>query len=1160
MQSFRAGFGVALLLSVAGLLLIADGAYGQGAALGSISGRIADPTQAPIADAAVTVANVKTGAVSTATTTAEGYYTVRFLPPGTYTVSVNKSGFQRTVQPDVIVAAASNPTANFVLALGTIAETVTVSERVGLVETETADRGAVIDNVRMSNTPSQGRNIMGIVWSAAGVTVATNAKSFTPYDNSGSTSISISGGQFKSNEMLIDGVPNRGGNEGGLYGTIPTQESVAEMRVLSSAYSAEYGRTTGGVVNVTTRSGGNDYHGETYFYNRNVTMAANTFERNAQKQPRLPVHFDTYGFLLNGPVFKNKLFFNAGWQRLHSGSKKSYIGHVPTEAERNGDFTDTWWNNNGQKAQVLIYDPWSITQDPATGKFSRQSFLATTGRNVVPASRLNPVAKAFWKHIPLPNAAGDPITRAANYLPSGGSAKADFSEYNGRLDWNFNERNRISGRYIRNNFNSYDVEFYPGASDVNTGFPFTRANHNLVLDYTRTLSPTSVLNVRAGLQRYLTANRNQKRGEVTPKDLGFSSNFVGQASPYFPYFSFGGSPGYGGSAFSGAGQGSGNFTPDQINNIDATWSKIMGKHTLKAGGQGRLERTYNIAAGYDAGNFGFGIGATNQDPQVSVPSSGDSVASFLMGVGSASIDVNAAPARQGKSLAFFVQDDISVTSKLKINLGLRWDWTGPMTDRYNAMTGIFDRSAVNPLAAAVKSAKGVENCPACANLVGGLTFPGVGGQGRNVFDATRKNFGPRIGFAYALNSKTVLRGGFGMFFGPIWYDPGQPAGFSQTTSSVLYDSNQIPINLIDNPFPNGLQPVTKASRGLATNLGTGINYVDPNTREPRSYQASFEIQRELPWGLLVSGGYTMNKVDRLPVDRPLNIYPESLFIQGTSVLNRQVDNPFAGLVPGFSLNQARIAYSALQVPYPQFSSVTMRYSPIGDSRYDGLQTQVTKRFSHGLSMSLAYTVSKKLGHYGYQNPFDNFLEKTVDQYDLPQVFVPNGSWEMPWGRNRWMATGMPAWLDHIVGGWQINWMIRIQSGRPFQLGADTIPVPGADPNDVPGGQRLDQWINRAAYTLNTDPFRPRRWSSATGRLREPPVHSFDLGIMKNFRITERFKFQFINNWVNAFNTPQWYGSTGNCATTSKSCFGQIANYHTQSNLPRQVQFAGRIIF
>lgn len=251
-----------LLAAVFVLLTAAVSAFGQGAALGSISGRVSDPSQAPVPDASIAVVNTKTGASVSAATTADGYYTIRFLPPGTYSVSVSKTGFQKSVQPNVLVATATSPTVNFTLTLGAVAETVTVTEQVAQLETQSADKGAIIDNVRMANTPTQGHNIMGISWAAAGVTVTTNAKSFTPYDNSGSTSMSISGGQPKSNEMLIDGVPNRGGTEGGLYGTIPTQESVAEMKVLSSAYSAEYGRTTGGVINITTRSGSNAFHGE----------------------------------------------------------------------------------------------------------------------------------------------------------------------------------------------------------------------------------------------------------------------------------------------------------------------------------------------------------------------------------------------------------------------------------------------------------------------------------------------------------------------------------------------------------------------------------------------------------------------------------------------------------------------------------------------------------------------------------------------------------------------------------------------------------------------------------------------------------------------------------------------------------------------------------
>ncbi|MEN6606294.1 MAG: carboxypeptidase regulatory-like domain-containing protein, partial [Bryobacteraceae bacterium] len=1101
LRSYFRFFTIATVLLAAAISL-----YAQGGALGSISGRVTDPTSAPVPAASVTVTNTKTGALSTVSTTSDGYYTVRFLQPGNYSVDVKKTGFQNAVQPDVTVATASNVTANITLTLGAVNETITVAEKVGLVETETADRGAVIDNARMSNTPSQGRNIMGIAWTGAGVTVTTNAKSFTPYDNSGSTSMSISGGQAKSNEMLIDGVPNRGGNEGGLYGTIPTQETVAEMRVMSGAYSAEYGRTTGGVINVTTRGGGNSYHGELYEYNRSTGLASNTFERNFSGSTKLPVHFNTYGGIASGPAIRNKVFFSFGFQRLHSTSKKSYIGHVPTEAERDGDFSDTWWNKSGSKTQVIIYDPATVTYNSSTGIYSRQSFMSSTGKNAIPASRINSVPKAFWDYIPLPNATGDSVTRASNWMPSGGNAKADFSEYSPRVDWNLSDKTRLTFRYIRNNLNSYDVEFYPTPADINSGFPFIRANHNFVLDVTHMISPTSVLNVRAGFQRYLTASSNEKRSEVTPADLGFSSTFQGQASPFFPYFSFGGGA-YGGSSFSGAGQSAGSFTPDQISNIDVIWSKIIGKHAIKIGGQARLERTYALSAGYDAGSFTFSTAATNSNPNATVSGEGDAVASFLLGVGDASIDVKAAPARQSISTALFIQDDISVTSKLKINVGLRWDRTGPMTDRFNAMTGRFDTTATSPLAGSVKGAGGASNCPACSNLVGGLTFPGVNGMSRNVFDATRKNIGPRIGFAYALDNKTVIRGGFGMFYGPIWYDPGQPAGFSQTTTSISFDTNKLPHDLIDNPFPDGLQAVTGASKGLATNIGSSISFVDSDTREPRSYQASIEAQREIPWGVLISFGYTFNKVDRLPVSMSLNALTAEQFAQGASVLEKKVTNPFAGLVPGYSLNSSTIAYKSLIVPYPQFTSVTKAYAPIGDSRYDGVQLQITKRFSHGLSMGVAYTVSKKLGHYGYQNSFDTELEKRIDEYDQPQVFVPNGIWELPFGRQKQLASHAPKWLDYIIGGWQINWLIRIQSGKPFPLNVNAIPVDGVDPNDVPGGQNLDHWINPAAFTFNTDSYRARSWSYMTGRLRTPPIHNFDLGLMKNFQITERVKFQ-----------------------------------------------------
>ena len=484
------------------------------------------------------------------------------------------------------------------------------------------------------------------------------------------------------------------------------------------------------------------------------------------------------------------------------------------------------------------------------------------------------------------------------------------------------------------------------------------------------------------------------------------------------------------------------------------------------------------------------------------------------------------------------------------------------------MTGAFDTNAVSPLAAQVKSAPGESNCPACANLAGGLTFPGVNGQSRTIYDSTYLNFGPRLGAAYSLDNKTVIRAGWGLFYGPNIYDPGQ-AGFSQTTTSVPFDANQLPLNLIDNPFPTGLVPAVGAGRGLLTNIGTSVSFVDPKAREPRSQQFSVDVQREMPWKVLLSAGYIYNGVSRLPVSRNLNfLSPEQLAL-GASILNRRVTNPFAGLAPGYALNQTTITTSSLLVPYPQFvgtfagsptGGVTELDYSVGNSAYHGLQIQAVKRLSAGLSISVGYTLSKHMGRYNYQNSSDQTLEKTIDPNDVPQMLTLNGVWQTPVGRGTPVGRDMPKWLDTIVGGWQLNWMIRLQEGMPYPLSPNAIPISGVDPNAVSGGQRLDQWINPAAFGLRTDPFALQEWSTISGRIRLPPINNFDLGTTKTIHITERWTFEFMTNWVNAFNTPQWFSAPSACNSPSASCFGKIANFQTQTNLPRQIQLAGRLKF
>ncbi|MCX6896812.1 MAG: TonB-dependent receptor, partial [Verrucomicrobia bacterium] len=554
-----------------------------------------------------------------------------------------------------------------------------------------ADRGGEIDRMRTLYTPTVQRVVMSILPSAPGVVVAGGDRGMTPSGNSGASGFMINGGQERTNEMVLDGVPNRTSYGGHNYGIIPTQESTAEVKVITNAYSAEYGNTTGGVINVTTKSGSNEFHGELYTFFRNTGLNANHFERNRQGLPRTRLVYNTQGGVVTGRIFRDKLFFTGKYHVSQSNDVKSFSGYVPTQKERDGDFTSTLYSQGGVLREVTIYDPFSTTYNAATGKYTRQPISTVSGKNVIPASRINPVAKALWKYIPLPNSTAPLQVKATNYAPTG-SAKATkaYLEFMPRIDWNISQKTKLMVREIRTDYKETAVEFYPdSAAEINAGWPFIRANHNAVVDLTHTISPTSVLSIRAGMERYVTGSLELPRTRATPKDLGFGSLFQSQARPAFPVFSYGGSNIGGSNLFAGAGAAAGSYVPDQVNNFDVTWSKFLGKHNIKVGGQVRMERIYIYNGGYDAGQFSFGRGDTQgPDPDVATLAAGDEVASFLFGVGGGSIAVNAAPAQQMFYSTMFVQDDFKLTPKLTVNLGLRWDKTSGLTDRFNAMTGV----------------------------------------------------------------------------------------------------------------------------------------------------------------------------------------------------------------------------------------------------------------------------------------------------------------------------------------------------------------------------------------------------------------------------------------------------------------------------------------
>ncbi len=587
---------------------------------------------------------------------------------------------------------------------------------------------------------------------------------------------------------------------------------------------------------------------------------------------------------------------------------------------------------------------------------------------------------------------------------------------------------------------------------------------------------------------------------------------------------------------------------------------MMGRHNMKTGAGFVLQRVYQKVPGFWAGNFSFDQVFTGRDPLRSEPASGNALASFLLGTPqSGFIDINSWPARQQRSWSLYVQDDIRVTAKLKLNAGLRWDYQGPVTDRFNALTRGFDRASPSPL-----KAPGVD-------LRGGLLYAGAGGLDRGIFDKDWNNFGPRFGAAYQLTDKTVLRGGYGLIYAQTFDDPGNAPGYSQRTAMVTSIRTGVPENTLANPFPGGiLQPVGNAL-GLATFLGQGFNFSSPARVLPWTHQFSFEIQRELPGQFLVTAAYVGSRGRGFSVTKGFNEIPRDAFALGAAELSRNAPNPLAGLIPGTSLNGATVQRQQLLRPYIQFLGINELNRSEGMSKYDSFQLMVYKRLSRGLNFSVAYTNSKTLEQASYANAQDVQLEKVIAAWDVPQNLQLNGVYELPFGRGKPVGAGAHPVVQRLIGGWEVSGIARIQEGMPINFPSNAVPT-GLDPRLA--SRTLDRWFNtctllasgatrgcasgeqpvwtvRQAFTLQT-------WPSRLASVRKPPIRNLDASIIKNNPFAERFNLIFRTDFLNATNTPHWFN--GPIVDVNNGNFGRIAGAMDQSNLPRFIQLSLKLQF
>lgn len=1092
----------------------------------SVAGQVTDASGAVLPDATVTARNVATNATYRTTSGADGEYALRSLDPGSYVFTVEKTGFRKLVREGIVLQVGAQAALNLQLPTGELSESVTIREDIAQLQTDTAVRGIVIDQTRVLNTPLQGRNMFAIAWSVPGVQIAASVTRLRPFDIAGSTSMIINGGRRGQNDAQVDGVTATFQN--GSISFVPSVDSVGEFKVVTNPFDSQFGFTTGGVVTSVTRSGANQFHGGAFEFLQNTRMNANEFNSNRANIPRQRSNINTFGANLNGPIFRDKLFFAYAWEEIRQSIPDPFTTSLPTPLQRTGDFSQTR-QANGQLQ--VIYDPLTTRAD-ANGRLIRDAFA----NNRIPDNRINPVAKAALAFLPAPNAAGDSLG-LNNYVNSSAVPRfvAKFKAHSGRLDYNWSENTKVFGRIAFNRLDENRGFRYGNQADPSGNVPFVRQNYNGVGGVTHTLNTTTVIDARLGIARFTSPGGNTLGSNFDLSKLGFSQRFISQALNHFPQFRF--------TDYEGIGSGPARVNPaSTVYHFVSSISKLWGDHSLKTGFETRLFRNNVRDPGNANGIFNFNAGFTQQDPLAGASrASGNPIASFLLGYpASGQIESRAFPARQHIAYAGFIQDDWRVTNKLKLNLGLRYELITGMTDRFNNINIGFDPSA--PLPVDVPGFTGKGN----------IRFAGANGASRNAFNLDKNNLMPRLGVAYQLNDKTVIRGGIGQFYAPVWDDPGS-LGFSQVTNLVTGIRAGLPDVDIRDPFPTGL---IAASRERTNTIGQGFNVFNPNRKVPYVWQYNVEIQRQLPWDMLFSVAGVGSSARQIQVTQSINEVPASALAQGAAFLTAQVANPFVGRAPGTGLNGATVQRQQLLRPFPQFTTINVGGFAGGSSQYFGLQSSLQKRFSAGATFTLSHTWAKLMDRTNFQNPQDTELEKQIADADVTHNIGINGSYELPFGRGKKWLTSDNAVSNAIFGGWVVNGLVRLQTGMPTNFPANAEPVGGVNP--IPSNQNIDQWYAQGSFRALA-PFTLRRFSLRYSSLRNPPIRNFDLSAFKTFGITESINLQFRAELINAMNTPQWFN--GPVTNPASGNFGRIAGGATsQSNLPRFVQLALKLNF
>ncbi len=1133
------------------------------ASTASFSGLVSDPSGARVASANVTLSSPEKGITRTFKTDALGNFSFPLLPASTYTLTVEASGFKTFKQQGIMLEVGQSVSQNISLTVGSSTQ-IEVTAAAPLLQTDNANLSAEVSSKQVQELPLNLRNVFNFVELNSSVNNLSQRQTISSGGQQGSADQDVSflnfgGGYFGTNAFLLDGAWDTSEGWGGVI-YVPSPDNVQEFKVQQNSFTSQYGWSTGNVINVVTKSGGSQLHGDVYDYLRNAALDANNYFNNLAGLPKPISHRNQFGVAVGGPVYipaiykqTNKTFFFFNYEGHRDHNAGQYSGTVPLSGFRNGDFSALLGAQIGTDAlgrpifSGQLYDPFSTRvqgtsyiRDPIPG-----NNLATYKGGAL----INSIGQQLINYYPAP------LSTALSNNWSATGVLADYSnEYSVRIDHNFSDSTRLYGRFSKKpNYKDEEAAFFGASDPAGPGQRNPNNRWNIGIGLSRVFTPTFTMSVNLGGMKWVEGNDMQSKG-FKASSLGLPS-FIDTYSPQFPIIGMASYLPEG--PVAGAGQGA---FPRAAASGSVDFVKVRGAHQL-AFGYMAVATDENGGRYYQAGFSFNNLFTAGPDPSNPATGTGDSTASMLVGVpytGSSGIAISGVTRTWFHGM--YLQDDWKVTRKLTLNLGLRYEIQRPVTDRYNRQAS-FDYTAVNPISSSVGQ-----------NYLGELQFANSGNRG--LFNTNYKNFAPRLGFAYQLMPKLVMRGGYGVFYPPTYRGAGPAPGFTSVTPYVASNSTDggfLPANTLSTAFSGGLVPVVGSSLDGLTDVGFGVTAVNRNRKTYYTQQWMYGFQFAPTRNDVLDITYVGNHGVHVQASGlNLNQLDPKYFSMGNALLN-QVPNPFFGQISssGCSLDQPTIAQGQLLRPYPEFCDISETLDPAGGSHYNALDLNYTHRVSEGLTLLASYTFSKFVDNVGgpenwasasanfsenIRNVYNLAAEKSVDATDTPHSFVLSYVYELPVGKGKRFGSGMNGVANTIVGGWQTSGTLTLKEGFPL-----TITSSGNGLNYFGAGQHVDvvgdyhlahrsrtDWFNTSAFAVAA-PWQlgnaPRYFSD----LRAPNYANWDISIQKYFPIEERFRFQFRLDMFNTLNHTNFYSPN----TYMGPGFGTI----TQAWTPRQMQAA-----